>query len=285
MQALLSFVLPAIALYCGFVLLVYVLQGRLLFLPNIGGRALDATPAAIGLDFADVRFSTRDGISLHGWFIASPDTESVLLFCHGNAGNISHRLDSIRIFHDLGLSVFIFDYRGYGLSDGRPSEEGTYRDAEAAWNYLVEERGVPSGRIVLFGRSLGAAIAAHLAQTTRPGALILESAFASVPDIAGHHYWFLPVRWLSRFEYATAAYVRDVHAPTLVIHSRDDEINPIEQGREVFRNANEPKAFLEISGDHNAGFLLSGARYTHGLDQFLREHAQGDRGGDRSAPR
>ena len=280
MQAVLSFLLPAVALYGVFVLLVYVFQGRLLYLPNIGGRGLDATPAAIGLDFEDVRFTTRDGVSLHGWFIASPDAERVLLFCHGNAGNISHRLDSIRIFRDLGLGVFIFDYRGYGLSEGRPSEEGTYRDAEAAWNYLVEERGVRNDRIILFGRSLGAAIAAHLAQTTRPSAVILESAFASVPDIASRHYWFLPVHWLSRFEYATAAYVRDVHAPTLVIHSRDDEINPIEQGREVFRQANEPKAFLEISGDHNSGFLLSGARYTQGLRQFLHEHARVDRGGD-----
>jgi fermentation-respiration switch protein FrsA (DUF1100 family) len=216
-----------------------------------------------------MRFTTRDGVSLHGWFIPSPDTESVVLFCHGNAGNISHRLDSIRIFHDLGLSVFIFDYRGYGLSEGRPSEEGTYRDAEAAWNHLVEGRGIPSDRIILFGRSLGAAVAAHLAQTARPSALILESAFASVPEIASHHYWYLPVRWLSRFKYATAAYVRAVHAPTLVIHSRDDEINPIEQGRDVFRQANEPKVFLEISGDHNSGFLLSGARYTEGLRQFL----------------
>jgi len=280
MQAVLSFLLPASALYVVLVLLVYFFQGRLLYLPNIGGRGLDATPAAIGLDFDEVRFTTRDGVSLHGWFIPSPDAEGVVLFCHGNAGNISHRLDSIRIFRDLGLSVFIFDYRGYGLSDGRPSEEGTYRDAEAAWNYLVEKRGVPSDGIILFGRSLGAAIAANLARTTRPSAVVLESAFASVPDIASRHYWFLPVRWLSRFEYATAAYVRDAHAPTLVIHSRDDEINPIEQGREVFRQANEPKAFLEIRGDHNSGFLLSGARYTQGLRQFLHEHAHVDPGGE-----
>jgi fermentation-respiration switch protein FrsA (DUF1100 family) len=193
----------------------------------------------------------------------------VVLLCHGNAGSISHRLDSIRIFHDLGLSVFIFDYRGHGLGEGRPSEEGTYRDAEAAWNHLVEGRGVRGDRIILFGRSLGAVVAAHLAQTARPSALILESAFASVPEIASHHYWYLPVRWLSRFDYATAAYVRGVHAPTLVIHSRDDEINPIEQGRDVFRQANEPKVFLEISGDHNSGFLLSGAQYTEDLRQFL----------------
>ncbi len=269
---MISFLLSAGALYGLLVALVYVFQGRLLYLPNIGGRGLAATPAAIGLEYDDVRFTTLDGVSLHGWFIAAPDAEHVVLHCHGNAGNISHRLDSIRIFRDLGLSVFIFDYRGYGLSYGRPNEEGTYRDAEAAWSYLVEQRGLPSDRIIVHGQSLGAAIAARVAQSRRPAALILESAFASLPDVASHHYWFLPVRWLARFDYATAVYVRDVHAPTLVIHSPDDEISPVEQGREVFRQANEPKVFLEIVGDHNTGFLLSGTRYTHGLRQFLREH-------------
>lgn len=271
MQSVVTFLLSAGALYGVLVALVYVFQGRLLYLPNIGGRDLAATPADIGLEFEDVRFTTRDGVSLHGWLVPAPSAAGALLFCHGNAGNISHRLDSIRIFHDLGLSVFIFDFRGYGLSEGRPTEEGTYRDAEAAWNYLA--RRFPDDRIVVYGHSLGAAIAAHVARVRRPAALILESSFASVAEVASQHYRFLPVRWLSKFEYATATYVRDVHAPTLVIHSPQDEIIPVEQGRKVFKHANEPKTFLEISGDHNAGFLLSGARYTQGLQHFLREHA------------
>lgn len=276
----LSLLLTAGALYCVLVLLVYVFQGRLLYLPNIAGRGLDATPAAIGLEYEEIRFSTHDGVSLHGWFVPSREAERVVLFCHGNAGNISHRLDSIQIFHDLALNVFIFDYRGYGLSDGQPSEQGTYRDAEAAWAFLSEQRGYSPGAIVVFGRSLGAAIAAHLAQHVRPAALILESAFASVPEVAGRHYWFLPVRWLSRFDYHTAEYVRRVHVPTLVVHSPQDEINPIEQGREIFRRANEPKAFLEIFGDHNQGFLLSGARYTDGLRQFIEAHSIDQRSGE-----
>ncbi len=274
MPAALSLLLTAGAFYCALVLVAYIFQARLLYLPNIGGRGLDATPAAIGLAFDDVRITTSDGVSLHGWFIPSSESDHVLLFCHGNAGNISHRLDSIRIFHDLGLSVLIFDYRGYGLSGGKPSEEGTYRDAEAAWAYLREQRGFAREKIILFGRSLGGAIAAHLAQTTRPGALIVESAFTSVPDVASRHYWFLPVRWLSRFKYATAQYVRGVHSPTLVIHSAHDEINPVDHGREIFDRANEPKVFLELLGDHNAGFLLSGPRYTEGLRQFIRAHVR-----------
>lgn len=280
MHAMLSLLLTAGAVYCAVVVIVYLFQARLLYLPNIGGRGLEATPAAIGLRFDDVRFTTRDGVSLHGWFVPSPGATRVVLFCHGNAGNISHRLDSIRLFNELALNVLIFDYRGYGLSDGHPGEEGTYRDAEAAWSFLIERRGYAAGDIVLFGRSLGAAIAAHLAQSVRPAALILESAFTSVPDVASRHYWFLPVRWLSRFDYRTAEYVRRVHVPTLVVHSSEDEINPFEQGREIFRQANEPKAFLEIFGDHNQGFLLSGARYTNGLRQFIEAHSGDRRSGE-----
>jgi alpha-beta hydrolase superfamily lysophospholipase len=272
-QPVMWFLLLAGALYAALVALVYVFQGRLLYLPSIGGRDLHATPGDIGLAFEDVRFTTRDGVSLHGWFVPAQDAERVLLFCHGNAGNISHRLDSIRIFHELGLSVFIFDFRGYGLSAGQPTEDGTYADAEAAWNYLTDTRRFPDQRVVIYGHSLGAAIAAQVARGRRAAALILESPFASVTSVASHHYRFLPVRWLSRFEYATALHVRDVHVPVLIIHSRQDEIIPVEQGREVFEHANEPKSFLEISGDHNAGFLLSGVRYTEGLRTFLRAHA------------
>jgi alpha/beta superfamily hydrolase len=272
MRDMLSLLFTIAAVYLALCVLVFIFQARLLYLPNIGGRGLSATPADIGLAFEDVRFSTRDGAALHGWFIPAPQAQHVLLHCHGNGGNISHRLDAIRLFHDLGLSVFIFDYRGYGLSAGRPDEEGTYRDAEAAWNYLLDARGLSAERIVVHGHSLGAAIAAQLVRGRQPAALILESPFTSIADVASRHYWFLPVRWLSRFDYPTAAFVRDVHAPLLVVHSQYDEISPFAHGRVVFEQANEPKAFLEIGGDHNAGFLLSGARYTEGLREFLRQH-------------
>jgi fermentation-respiration switch protein FrsA (DUF1100 family) len=277
MRDVLSLLLTVGAAYLALLLLVYVFQSRLLYLPNIGGRGLAATPADIGLAFEEVRFTARDEVVLHGWFVPARDGAPVLLFCHGNGGNISHRLDSIRLFHDLGLNVFIFDYRGYGLSEGRPYEEGTYRDAEAAWNHLVARRGVNAQDIVVYGQSLGAAIAAQLARGRSAAALILEAPFVSIPEVASRHYWYLPVRWLSRFKYPTAAFVRDVHVPMLIIHSPQDEISPFEQGRAVFEQANEPKVFLEISGDHNAGFLLSGARYTEGLRMFLRDHAQRER--------
>jgi len=268
-RSVLSFLAAAAAVYGGFVLLVYLYQARLLYLPDVAGKGLMATPAAIGLEFEEREIRTADGVTLHAWFMPAAGARRVVLFCHGNAGNISHRLDSIRIFHQLGLAVLIFDYRGYGLSSGHPDEAGTYRDVEAVWHYLTAERRYAPGEIVLFGRSMGAAIAAHLARKVEAGGVILESAFTSAPDLAGRYYWYLPVRWLARFHYATADYVDDIRSPLLIVHSPQDEIVPFEHAREIYRRAREPKTLLEILGDHNQGFLLSGPRYTEGLGRFI----------------
>jgi len=251
---------------------VYLMQPRLLYLPNLPGRTLGATPRDVGLAYQDVRLRTEDGLSLHGWYVpgAGPGT---LLFFHGNAGNISHRLGSIKVFHDLGLSVFIVDYRGYGESEGSPTEDGTYRDAEAAWRYLTESRGVSPGRIVVFGRSLGGAVAAWLAARTRPAGLIVESAFTSVPDLGQELYPWLPVRWLSRFDYATRRYIADVRAPVLVVHSRDDEIAPFHHGEAIFAAAPEPRTLLELEGAHNDAHVRSERLYIAGLRDFLARPA------------
>lgn len=263
----------ALLAYSILVLLTCALQSKLLYLRSVPGRELEAAPSDAGLPFDQVRIETADGVRLHGWYLPAQPARATLLFFHGNAGNISHRLDSLRIFHDVGLSVLIIDYRGYGRSEGTPSERGTARDARAAWRYLVTERGAEPERIVVFGRSLGAAVAAELARDVAPGALILESAFTSVPDIAQEAYWFLPARWLSRFEYTTAEYVKEIAAPVLVIHSEDDEIIPFHHGRTVFDAANEPKQLLVLRGDHNTGFLLSASCYRQGIDEFLSELA------------
>lgn len=264
-----SFIVAAGLIYAGLVLALYLFQSRLLYLPQMPTRTLAATPAAVGLDHESVELLTADRVSLHGWFVPHPHPRGVLLFCHGNAGNISHRLDSIREFHDLGLSVFIFDYRGYGRSGGSPSESGTYLDAAAAWDHLVRERGIPSGSVVVFGRSLGAAIAARLAAERQPAALIIESAFTSAPELAAELYPWLPARWLTRFDYATAADLARVTVPVLVIHSRDDEIVPFDHGRRLYAIAAEPKRLLELDGGHNDGFLVSRADYRAGLRDFL----------------
>ena len=264
-----NILLMAVLGYGFFLVFLYFYQDRLLFLPNLPSRAVERSPSAVGLAYEPVDLVTGDNIHLDGWFIPAPEQRGVILFCHGNAGNISHRLDSLLLFHRLGFSTLIFDYRGYGRSQGRPSEAGTYRDVEAAWRYLTRERSIAPSRIILFGRSLGAAVAARQATVHTPGALIVESCFTSVPDMAAELYPFLPARWLSRLDYNVQQQLRSVLCPVLVVHSRDDEIIPFRHGEALYTAANKPKQFLELRGDHNNGFLLTGQDYTQKLDTFL----------------
>lgn len=264
-------VLIAALVYVALCAFLYVYQPRLLYLPGVPTRDHVATPKALGLDYTPVRIGTADGEALDGWFVPAAKARGTLLFFHGNAGNISHRLRSIADFHALGLAVLIVDYRGYGASTGEPTEDGTYADATAAWRYLTETRGVAADRIVLFGRSLGGAVAANLASRVRPAGLILESAFTSAPDLAAEYYWFVPARWLTRFRYDNRAALAAIDCPVLVIHSRQDEIVPFAHGRALFETARAPKDFLELRGGHNDGFVVSGRTYTDGLDAFLEK--------------
>ena len=256
------------ACYALFVVIVFLTQARMIFLPNLPGRALTNTPKDLDLAYEDVQIETTDRVALHGWFVPGAG-ERVLLFFHGNAGNISHRLASIQQFHELGLSVFIIDYRGYGQSEGRITERGTYRDADAAWHYLTDSRGLNPRQIVVFGRSLGGPIAAWLATQQQPGALIVESAFSSVLDIGRELYPFLPIRWLSRFRYPTRDYVGQTSCPVLVVHSREDEIIPFHHGERIFAAAPQTKQLLEIHGPHNGAHLGLAGPYVEGLRVFL----------------
>ena len=176
---LIFLVLPYLAL----VVFLYLTQSGMLYLADMPSRKVEATPANIGLAFEPLSIATADGETLDAWFIPAEEPRGTLLFFHGNAGNISHRLDSIALFHRLGLNVLIFDYRGYGRSTGSPSESGLYKDAEAVWQYLTEERRMLADNIVLFGRSLGGAVAVWLADRVKPAGLIVESSFTSVPDL------------------------------------------------------------------------------------------------------
>ena len=250
---------------------LFIFQSHYVYYPE---RVLPADPGRIGLPFENISFETKDGLMLSGWFISKEDSRGVLLFCHGNAGNIGHRLDSIQLFHELGLDIFIFDYRGYGQSEGKPTEKGTYEDTEAAWRYLVEERQVDPDKLIVFGRSLGGAVDSWLASRHTPGALILESTFTSLPDIAAALYPYLPVKLMLRFKYNTAEYLSEVNCPTLIIHSQNDEIMPFTHGQRLFETASEPKRFLEITGTHNEGFITSGAKYKEGLNTFIYEHLE-----------
>lgn len=268
----------AIGAYAGLGLLLYSQQSRLIHLPGIHGRALTATPADIGLDWENVRLTTEDDVTLHGWYLPAPaEPHFTLLFFHGNASNISHRLETLATFHEIGVATLIIDYRGFGQSEGQPSEEGLYRDAEAAWRYLVEERDIAPRAIIASGRSLGAAVAAHLAVHRPVGGLVLESAFTSIPDIAAERYPMFPVRWLVRVEYPTRSLVERVEVPVLVVHSTEDDLIPYRHGQAIYGAAPSPKQFLALRGGHNDGFLQSQSVYVAGLSDWLNRLAGDDR--------
>ena len=245
---------------------IFSLQARLIYFPS---KDYWAVPSDAGLAFEEVTLSTEDGLSLAAWYVPHRDARGTVLFCHGNAGNMADRIGSLKSFHDLGYNVLIFDYRGYGRSEGRPSENGTYRDAEAAWRYLVETRNEPSGHVVLFGRSLGGAVAIDLATRHTPGALVVESTFTSLVDIGKVHYPLLPVRLLCTYRYASIRKVPGVACPKLFIHGTDDELVPCRNARLLFEAAAEPKHFIETPGGHNDGGFEYNLEHTRKLADWL----------------
>lgn len=255
-------------------LLLYLFQPKFIYFPL---SKIDFTPDMAGLSFEDIYFKTEDDILLNGWFIPADDARKTLLFFHGNGGNISHRLESMKIFHEMGLSVFIIDYRGYGQSQGTTSEQGTYRDAEAAWQFLTETRGISDEDIIIFGRSMGGAVAIWLAGKHTPNLLILESAFTSVADMAKHYYPYLPTHLLVRIKYASIDRIEDIHCPILISHSQTDEIVPYKYGRALFEKARAPKSFLELKGGHNDGFIISGRSYIDGIENFINAYGENNK--------
>lgn len=257
--------------YVALAALLFIFQSRFIYFPEMG-REDRATPAQLQLPFEEVRIATPDGEVLHGWFVPAPQARATVLFLHGNAGSIAHRLDWLPMFQRLRLSALLIDYRGYGASTGRPTEAGTYTDAEAAWRHLTEDRRIPPGRIVIFGESLGGAVAAHLAARVNPAALVLHSAFTSAPDLAADLYPFLPVRLLIRFAYDTLGAVRVSHCPLLVAHSPQDEIVPAAHGRRLYEAATGQKQWTELAGSHNDGFLFMRPEWVQQFDAFLQRH-------------
>lgn len=230
------------------------------------------TPKAAGLDYENVFIQTKDRVALNGWWIPAERERGTVLFFHGNGGNISYSVDTLLILNRLRLSTFIIDYRGYGLSKGRPSEEGLYRDAEAAWKYLTEKRSIPEEKIILFGRSLGGSVAAWLASRTNPKLLIIESAFSSFAEIAKDYAKGFPTTYIVKSKFDTAGYVKNIRCPSLVIHSPDDEIVPYSHGERIFQAMKGKKYFLKIEGSHNKGFIKSLPLYEATLDRFVSMH-------------
>lgn len=228
------------------------------------------TPLSNGLEYEDVYYDSSDGVLLNGWYVPCKDAVASLLFCHGNGGNISWRPDSLKQFNSIGLNTFIFDYRGYGKSGGTLSEEGTYRDAEAAFAWLKKK--TPEMPLILFGRSLGAAIATDLALKVKADALIFESGFTSIPDIGKKYFPFLPVRLLGTIRYDSLSKISKITVPLLVIHSPEDDIIPYAHGKNIFAAAPEPKQFYELKGTHNGGHFDSEKTYLPALRKFIDDY-------------
>lgn len=236
-------------------------------------KVLDGSPADVGLPFEDVALTPDDSVKVHGWFIPAPTNSPragfVVLVSHGNAGNISHRTALAGLLRRHGVAVLLYDYRGYGRSEGRPSEDGTYRDALAFYGWL-KQRGFAPEKILSYGESLGGGIASELARREKVGGLILQSAFTSIPDVGAELFWFLPVRLISTIRYATRERLPQIHVPVLVVHSQQDEIVKFSHAEKNFAAANEPKLLVKVSGSHNSVPFENEDLFHDGMEKLLK---------------
>ena len=253
----------------GCYMLLRAFEHRQVYHPD---REMIARPTELGRPFEDVSFTAADGVRLHGWFFPahadSPRAQLVVLLCHGNGGNISYRLDHYRAILETGVSLFTFDYRGYGRSDGRPGEQGTYLDAQAAYQWLTE-KGFKGDGIIALGESLGGGVAAELATHEPLSGLILQSTFTSVPDVGAEIFPWLPVRLLGTIQYNVRGKLPRLHIPVMIMHSPADTLIRFSHGQKNFAAANEPKVFWELAGDHNDTLLAGEQNYIEGLRRFL----------------
>jgi len=264
----------------GFIVWLMWNEPRMLYHPS---REIEQTPDQLGFKYENINLTTSDGVNINGWFLPAevptkagvdanvlpPPTRLTVLFFHGNAGNISHRLGKIAIFRDLGVDTFIIDYRGYGRSEGQPSEQGTYLDAQAAYEYLTQQRKLSPRSIVAYGESLGCAIAADLASKVEVRGLVLEEGFTSTSDVGQKMFPFFPVHWLVRNKYNTLSKMPRIHIPVLIFHSRDDEVINFSHSQRLLAAANEPKQFVELHGGHNDAFEVSAPTYRAALSKFF----------------
>ncbi|MGD0652587.1 MAG: alpha/beta hydrolase [Verrucomicrobiia bacterium] len=239
-------------------------------------RDIEQTPDRLGWKFEDVYLTTADAVKINGWFVPAPQSPLTthqspltVLFLHGNAGNISHRLEKLAFLRELGADVFIIDYRGYGHSEGAPNEQGTYRDAQAAYEYLTKTRGTDPRHIIVYGESLGSAVAVDLAAKHPVVGVVIEESLTSVADVGQKMFPFMPVRLLVRNKYDTLSKIGRINAPLLIFHSRDDEYFSWRHAERLFAAAREPKQLVELRGGHNDAFLASADTYRTGLRDFL----------------
>ncbi len=246
-------------------LTVRYIEARSLFIPS---SVIEETPRDAGLEYREESVIVPGGPRLSAWFIPAPGGRGTVYFLHGNGGNISHRLEKIKFFHDMGLKVFIIDYRGYGRSSGSPSEPGLYEDSRAGYDFLVGSLGVRPREIIVYGESLGGAVAVDLAQKKETAGVIVEGTFSSLRDMARVLYPFLPP-WFVRARFDSFDKIASVKAPKLFLHSRSDEIVPFALGQRLFERATEPKKMVVLGGSHNLAFSENEPKLRPALDSFF----------------
>jgi hypothetical protein len=233
-------------------------------------RQMDASPSQLGRPYEELFIPVeKDGRVCAWYFPAGTNGAPVVLVCHGNAGNISDRLDLCSLLLEAGAGVLLFDYRGYGRSNGKPDEEGTYRDAQAAYHWL-REKGVAGANIVAYGESLGGGVASELALREPLGGLILQSTFTSIPDLGAELFPWLPVRWLGKIHYDTRRKLPRLTIPLLILHSRRDDLINFGHAEKNFAAAHDPKFLREIQGGHNDGLWASRRLILEAVREFLR---------------
>jgi len=250
--------------------LVRIFEPRLVFFPNYPER-LDGDWHPRGLPVEDVWLTASDGIKLHAWWIPDKGATFTFLAFHGNASNIANRSPIYEFLHNAHANVFALEYRGYGRSEGKPGEAALYGDAEAAYEYLVNTKGIDGKAIISFGQSLGTAVATHLAAHRQVAGLVLEAPFPSASRVTRRVFWFLPgLGLLVHGQFDTQGWLKEVHAPILIVHCNQDPVIPFQFGEEVYASAPPPKAFLPISGYcHEESSLIAPAQYSVALQKFL----------------
>jgi fermentation-respiration switch protein FrsA (DUF1100 family) len=262
----------ALMAYLGLLLLLRLNESRLIYAPG-RERTLIPPPSGLKLPVQRITFVTDDGLTLVGWLIrAAADAPSPwLLICHGNSGNLSEFDRPVHYagLRELGLNLLAFDYRGYGESEGKPSEPGLYRDAEAAYRYLREKVGAPPGRIIVFGHSLGSAVAIDLVSRVSVAGLIVDGGPTSVTQLGQELYPFIPVRWIAASRYASIEKIPRILIPKLFLHAEGDEVVPIAHGRRLYQAAVPPKTFVELRGGHGDAFEVDSANYFGSIARFL----------------
>lgn len=251
--------------------MITFLVTKLLFFPV---KPIAVLPSQSEIPYEEVRFRNEEGLLLHGWFFPGKIPRRTLLFCHGNAGNIGDRLEKIKFLYRIGWNIFIFDYRGYGGSEGSPTIKGLQRDTDAAYRWLVsgkETTKIPPEQIILWGESLGGALATDLAARENIGGLILQSTFTSLHDIGKKHYPFVPSSLVPDV-YRSIDTIRKIRTPLLVVHGTEDETVPFGMGRQLYESAPHPKRFYEIKGGHHNDCTAVGkGEYLRQIEEFLNE--------------